>query len=73
MYKRQALVAGVFVFAYAVYYYTVKSDMSGLLQASFFYGYMAVACYGLFLMLGAVGFKASLFFVKSIYRAIKCD
>ena len=56
-----------------MYYYTVKSDMSGLLQASFFYGYMAVACYGLFLMLGAVGFKASLFFVKSIYRAIKCD
>lgn len=65
--------AGVFVFAYAIYYYLYKSYMSGMLQASFFFGYMALACYALFLMLGTVGFQSSLLFVRAIYRTIKCD
>ncbi len=43
------------------------------MQGSFFFGYMALVSYGLFLMLGSVGFFASLTFVKAIYKAIKCD
>jgi len=49
------------------------SEMSGLLQTSFFFGYMAVICYAFFLMLGTVGFRGSLLFVRSIYSAIKRD
>ena len=37
-------------------------------QTSFFFGYMAIVCYGFFLLLGAVGFRASLTFVRHIYR-----
>lgn len=42
--------------------------MNGLLQTSFFFGYNAVVCYAFFLMLGSVGFTASLTFVRHIYR-----
>lgn len=64
---------GAFVFAYCVYYYVFRSTMTGLLQTSFFFGYMAVACYALFLMLGTVGFRASLMFVRRIYYEIKAE
>ena len=64
---------GFFVFAYCFYYYFARSDMSGLMQTSFFFGYMLVACWGFFLMLGAVGWRASLMFIRHIYKAIRAD
>uniref|UniRef100_M4ECW3 Transmembrane 9 superfamily member n=1 Tax=Brassica campestris TaxID=3711 RepID=M4ECW3_BRACM len=44
-----------------------RSDMSGFMQTSFFFGYMACICYGFFLMLGTVGFRAALLFVRHIF------
>lgn len=64
---------GIFVYGYCFYYYFIRSDMSGLMQTSFFFGYNAVVCYAFFLMLGSVGLSASLMFVRHIYRAIKCE
>ncbi|KAI4299650.1 hypothetical protein L6164_033086 [Bauhinia variegata] len=64
---------GLFIYGYCWYYYGATSDMSGFLQTTFFFGYMACICYGLFLMLGAVGFRAALIFVRHIYRSIKCE
>eukprot|EP00243_Klebsormidium_subtile_P001828 TRINITY_DN1341_c0_g1_i1.p1 TRINITY_DN1341_c0_g1~~TRINITY_DN1341_c0_g1_i1.p1 ORF type:complete len:603 (-),score=198.88 TRINITY_DN1341_c0_g1_i1:363-2171(-) len=64
---------GLFIFGYCFYYYYARSDMSGFMQTSFFFGYMACVCYGFFLMLGTVGFRASLTFVRHIYRSIKCE
>ncbi|KAG8493127.1 hypothetical protein CXB51_010624 [Gossypium anomalum] len=64
---------GIFIYAYCLYYYYARSDMSGFMQTSFFFGYMACICYGFFLMLGTVGFRASLLFVRHIYRSIKCE
>lgn len=64
---------GLFIFGYCFYYYIRKSGMSGLMQTSFFFGYNALVCYAFFLMLGAIGFRASLLFVRHIYRAIKCE
>lgn len=60
--------AGVFVYGYCLYYYTARSEMSGFMQGSFFFGYMAVVCFGFFLMLGTVGWRASLMFVRHIYK-----
>ncbi|KAG0494618.1 hypothetical protein HPP92_005612 [Vanilla planifolia] len=57
---------GLFIYAYCFYYYKARSDMLGLVQASFF-------CYGFFLMLATVGFRTSLLFVRHIYRPIKCE
>ncbi|KAE8654726.1 Transmembrane 9 superfamily member 3 [Hibiscus syriacus] len=64
---------GIFIYAYCLYYYYARSDMSGFMQTSFFFGYVACICYGFFLMLGMVGFRASLLFVRHIYRSIKCE
>ncbi|KAL0449661.1 UNVERIFIED_CONTAM: Transmembrane 9 superfamily member 3 [Sesamum latifolium] len=64
---------GLFIYGYCLYYYYARSDMSGFMQTSFFFGYMACVCYAFFLMLGAVGFRAALFFVRHIYRSIKCE
>ncbi|KAJ8470526.1 hypothetical protein OPV22_024869 [Ensete ventricosum] len=64
---------GLFIFFYCIYYYQARSDMSGFMQTSFFFGYMTCICYGFFLMLGTVGFRASLIFVRHIYQSIKCE
>ncbi|KAL2252566.1 transmembrane 9 superfamily member 2 [Sesamum indicum] len=64
---------GIFIYSYCLYYYYARSDMSGFMQTSFFFGYMACICYGFFLMLGTVGFRAALLFVRHIYHSIKCE
>ncbi|KAH7405226.1 hypothetical protein KP509_15G061600 [Ceratopteris richardii] len=64
---------GVFIFGYCFHYFFARSDMSGFMQTSFFFGYMTCVCYGFFLMLGTIGFKASLLFVRHMYQSIKCE
>ncbi|KAH9794294.1 transmembrane 9 superfamily member 2 [Citrus sinensis] len=63
----------IFIYPYCMYYYYARSDMSRFMQTSFFFGSMACNCYGFFLMLGMIGFRASLLFVRHIYRSIKCE
>ncbi|CAL9117909.1 unnamed protein product [Musa textilis] len=64
---------GLYVYAYCLNYFYALSDMSGFMQTSFFFSYMACICYGFFLMLGMVGFRTALLFVHHIYRFIKCE
>ena len=64
---------GVFIYFYSFYYYFHRSGMSGLLQSSFYFGYMAVVSFAFFLMLGSAAFQFSLIFVKYIYSRVKCD
>ncbi|KAL2511092.1 Transmembrane 9 superfamily member 5 [Abeliophyllum distichum] len=62
----------IFMFAYCIYFY-FKSNMSGVLQTFIFFGYSACMCYAFFLMLGALSFRASLMFVRHIYRGVKSE
>ncbi|ORX47505.1 hypothetical protein DM01DRAFT_1339135 [Hesseltinella vesiculosa] len=62
-----------YVYAYAIYYYFVKTKMTGLFQTSFYFGYCGLLCTGLALMLGFIGYMASTFFVRRIYRNVKID
>jgi len=64
---------GIFIYLYSFFYYYYRSKMSGSLQASFYFGYMLILCYYFFIMLGTVGFYASLIFIKKIYSNIKCE
>ncbi|KAL3716346.1 hypothetical protein ACJRO7_008016 [Eucalyptus globulus] len=64
---------GLFIYGYCLYYYYARSDMDGFMQTSFFFGYMACICYGVFLVLGTVGFCAALLFIRRIYGSIKCE
>lgn len=47
--------------------------MNGTLQTLQFFGYTLLSCYVFFLMLGAVGYLASVKFIRYIYRNIKMD
>ena len=62
-----------YVYAYAIFYYFFKTNMSGFLQACFYFGYMALFCTALFILCGTLGVVGSTAFVKRIYRNIKCD
>ena len=64
---------GLYVYAYALYFFHARSNMGGLMQTAFYFGYNFIMCYAVFLMLGAVGWMASLTFVRYMYRSIKCD
>lgn len=64
---------GIFVFAYSVFYFLFRTKMSGFLQGAYYFGYTFVGCFAIFLMLGTVGFYASLFFVRYIYSQLKID
>jgi hypothetical protein len=63
---------GLFIMAKCFHFWS-QSKMSGVLQASFFFGYMGVLCYGAVLMLGAIGFLSSMAFVRYIYNNVKID
>ncbi|XP_057753357.1 transmembrane 9 superfamily member 1 [Arachis stenosperma] len=63
----------VYVYLYSVYYYYVKTKMSGFFQTSFYFGYTLMFCLGLGILCGAVGYLGSNLFVRRIYRNIKCD
>lgn len=63
----------VYVFAYAIYFYIFRTEMSGLLQASFYFGYTLLGCIALALLTGTVGTVSSMAFVRAIYSSIKAD
>jgi hypothetical protein len=65
--------AGLFIFGYAIFFFKYRSNMTGFLQSSFYFGYVSVLAYAFFLMLGTVGFLSSLAFVRKIYSTIKSD
>ncbi|XP_073025946.1 transmembrane 9 superfamily member 1-like [Primulina eburnea] len=63
----------VYVYLYSIYYYSMKTKMSGFFQTSFYFGYTLMFCLGLGILCGAVGYLGSNLFVRRIYRNIKCD
>lgn len=64
---------GLFILAYALFFYAKRSNMSGSLQFIQYFGYTLLTCYMFFLMLGTVGFFSSLRFIRYIYVNIKMD
>lgn len=63
----------IFVFAYGLFYYEKRSNMSGIVQSVEFFGYLTLICYVFFLTLGSLGFFSSLQFIKYIYLNLKMD
>ncbi|KAL4556116.1 hypothetical protein LXL04_038757 [Taraxacum kok-saghyz] len=54
----------VYVYLYSIYYYSVKTKMSGFFQTSFYFGYTAMFCLGLGILCGAVGHLGSNLFKR---------
>merc|ERR1719231_71437 len=72
---RSFLTAGstaIYVLLYsALYFSRLEPDI--WLTYMLYFGYMTIICLGLFLMTGAAGFFACLWFTKKIYSSIKVD
>jgi len=64
---------GFYIFAYAIFFWIYRSNMTGPLQFAFFFGYSAIVSYGFCLMLGSIGFFSSFEFIRHIYGVIKLD
>ncbi|XP_048374239.1 transmembrane 9 superfamily member 1 [Sphaerodactylus townsendi] len=64
---------GLFIFLYSVFYYSRRSNMSGVVQTVEFFGYSLLTGYVFFLMLGTISFFASLKFIRYIYINLKMD
>jgi transmembrane 9 superfamily protein 3 len=67
-----ASIAG-YVFLYSIYYFFMKTKMSGFFQTCFYFGYVAMFCIGLGILCGAIGFIGTSIFVKKIYQNVKID
>lgn len=64
---------GLFIFGYSFFYFFHRSNMDGLLQISFYFGYTGIVSYAFFQMLGFIGFMSSFSFINYIYGAVKTD
>jgi len=64
---------GILIYMYSFVYFFHKSEMNGILQSSYYFGYMAVISFAFILMFGSAGWHSSLFFVNYIYARIKLD
>ena len=65
--------AAVYVFLYAIVFYFTRLEIESGVPTLMYFSYTAVACWGMFLLIGSVGFLSSLWFNRTIYAAIKSD
>ena len=57
------------MYLYAAFYYVYRSEMTGALQAVFFFGYLLMVSYAFALMCATVAFFSANAFVKHIYAS----
>uniref|UniRef100_A0A7S2RLN4 Transmembrane 9 superfamily member n=1 Tax=Mucochytrium quahogii TaxID=96639 RepID=A0A7S2RLN4_9STRA len=65
--------SAVYLFLYAVFYFSNRLKMNLLATAVLYFGYMFILSLLFFLATGCVGYFACLWFTTSIYRSLKVD
>ncbi|KAL0230233.1 hypothetical protein PCE1_003795 [Barthelona sp. PCE] len=65
--------AAVWLVLYSLFYWAVQSNLRGFMQFWHFFGTVLVCAWGVWLILGTIGFLTSYFLVKKMYSAIKAD
>ena len=73
---RSFLTAGssaLYLFLYSIVYFATKLEITSPISILLYFGYMATASWGFFLLTGSIGFISTLAFVQRIYSAIKVD
>ena len=63
----------LYVFLYSIYYFVFKTSMHGLVQTSFYFGYMMLISMGLGTLCGTLGHWAANRFVRTIFQNVKVD
>lgn len=62
-----------YVFLYGIYYFLFKTQMHGLLQTVYYFGYMALISLNLGILCGTIGHGAASRFVRAIFENVKVD
>lgn len=65
--------AAFYLFLYSLYYFYTKLDITKLVPALMYFGYMAIVSLTFFLLTGTIGFYACYTFIRRIYAAVKID
>ena len=65
--------AGLYVFLYSVYYFLAKTRMTGVLQTTYYFGYMLMQAGAMAVLCGTFGFAAANWFVRTIFQNVKVD
>jgi len=63
----------LYVFLYSIYYFVFKTQMHGLVQTCFYFGYMGLISLGLGTLCGTLGHWAASKFVRTIFQNVKVD
>ncbi|KAL7490593.1 hypothetical protein ACHAWT_000162 [Skeletonema menzelii] len=63
----------LYVFLYSIYYFVFKTSMNGLVQTSFYFGYMLLISLGVGTLCGTLGHWAANKFVRTIFQNVKVD
>lgn len=61
----------VYVYLYSIYYYYVKTKMSGFFQTSFYFGYTMMFCLGLGILCGQLTFSTLFKLASGVIDLIK--
>ncbi|XP_017697036.1 transmembrane 9 superfamily member 7-like [Phoenix dactylifera] len=73
---RAYLTAGtsaLYLFAYAVFYFFTKLEITKMVSGILYFGYMLIVSYAFFVLTGTIGFYACFWFVRKIYSSVKID
>jgi len=62
-----------YVYLYGLYYFYFKTNMHGLLQTAFYFGYMMIISLNLGTLCGTIGHFAASRFVRTIFQNVKLD
>jgi transmembrane 9 superfamily member 3 len=62
-----------YVFLYGIYYFLFKTQMHGLLQTVYYFGYMTLIALNMGLLCGTIGHGAASRFVRAIFQNVKVD
>jgi transmembrane 9 superfamily protein 2/4 len=65
--------SGVYLYAYCVFYYSVNLEITGWVSQMLYFGYMGLIALAFSFVTGVTGYLATLWFVRTIYGAIKVD
>ncbi|XP_074110654.1 transmembrane 9 superfamily protein member 4 [Cotesia typhae] len=73
---RSFIVSGgsaVYVFAYSVFYFMTKLEITELVPTLMYFGYTGLMVLTFWLLTGTIGFFAAYAFIRKIYAAVKID
>lgn len=65
--------SALYMLVYSMYYFPTRLDITKVVPAMMYFGYMFLASLAFFAMTGAVGFSACFWFIRKIYGSVKID